>query len=123
MILTNKLTISGILLFAALLSTEANAQTRLTNPKAHIVSNDTRSVAETPLATPYVTHISHKRGPVKWVILTPTEFSALSKEEQENAASKPDIFFVTEEHKELFTMKLGKDEKVVNLIAQQPIKQ
>jgi hypothetical protein len=112
----------SISLLTFLASFESMAQTRLQNPKVQVLSPD--NVASKAISTPapHITVIQHNKMPAHWILLTPSEFDALSKEEQQNAVSKPDIYIVTNEDKERTVMALQRQETVTNLILQQPLK-
>ena len=107
-------------LFLAYHSIETKAQTRLTNPKVQVISPE--NISQRAPATPYITIVQHRLMPSPWVVLTPTEFQALSQEAQQRALEAPDKHIVTEENKELVVKSLQDGKKVANLLLQQPIK-
>lgn len=109
-------------LLTSLATFEGVAQTRLQNPKVQVLSPDNVASKAIAPSAPYITVIQHNKMPAHWIVLTPSEFDALSKEEQQNAVSKPDIYIVTNEDKEKTVLALKRQEPVANLLLQQPLK-
>ena len=110
-------------LFSVLCSFGAIAQTRLTNPKIHVLSHENIvTPATNTAAIPYMTTTSRVFIASPWTVWTPDEFQALSKEAQQEAILEPTKFFVTTENKELLIQKIQSNQPVTNLLLQQPLK-
>jgi hypothetical protein len=110
-------------LFLGLYCGQVSAQTRLINPKMNVLSNQNVENKPTSVQTEIrfsTTHHAFVATP--WKIMTPAEFQALSKAEQEDALLVPEKNIVTEEDKEAVTLKIKQGKPVVNLITEQPRK-